>query len=83
MYECDDLKNAGKVPQINCAYTITEPVKVDRVTMIPDLYVFFKKQEEKGMFRVKPRNEISDKETDFVYNELKKDIKKNGWRIVK
>ena len=44
--------------------------------MIPDLYVFFKKQEEKGMFSVKPRNEISGKEMDFVYNELKKDIKK-------
>ena len=78
LYECNDLKNAEKTTQINCAYTSTEPVKVERVAIIPDLYVFFKEQEEKGLFRVKPRNGISGKEIDFVYNELKKDIKKNG-----
>lgn len=72
------MKNAEKTTQINCAYTSTEPVKVERVAIIPDLYVFFKEQEEKGLFRVKPRNGISGKEIDFVYNELKKDIKKNG-----
>lgn len=46
--------------------------------MIPDLYVFFKEQEEKGLFRVKKRDEISDREMNFIFNELKKDMKKYG-----
>lgn len=78
LYECDDLKKIEAPTQINCAYTSTEPIIIDRVTMIPDLYVFFKKQEEKGLFRVKTRKEVSDKEMSFVLSELRKDIDKGA-----
>lgn len=77
LYECGDLKNVDTPTQINCAYTSAEPIKVDRVTRIPDLYVFYKEQEEKGFFRVKHKNEISDKEMNFVLDELRKDIEKS------
>ena len=77
MYECDNLKNIDTPTQINCAYTSTESIKVDRVTMIPDLYVFYKEQEEKGSFRVKAKKDISDKEMKFVFDELRKDIEKS------
>ena len=81
LYECDNLKKIEAPTQINCAYTSTESteaIAIDRVTMIPDLYVFFKKQEEPGLFRVKTRNEISDKEMSFVLDELRKDISKSN-----
>lgn len=77
LYECNNLKNAGTPTQINCAYTSTESIKVDKVTKIPDLYMFYKDQEEKGLFSVKPKTEISDKEMSFVLGELRKDIEKN------
>lgn len=76
LYECDDLKNTDTPTQINCAYTSAEPIKVDRVTMIPDLYTFYKEQEKKGLFRVKPKKDISDKEMNYVFDELRKDIEK-------
>ena len=78
LYECDNLKNIDTPTQINCAYTSTEPIRVDRVTMIPDLYIFYKEQEEKGLFRIKAKRDISDKEMNFVFDELRKDIEKNG-----
>lgn len=76
LYECDDLKGLEAPTQINCAYTSALPVKVNRVTKIPDLRAFYVEQEERGLFRVKHRNEISDREMDFVLGELKKDVEK-------
>jgi hypothetical protein len=78
LYECDNLKNIDKSTQINCAYTSTESIEVDRVTMISDLYAFYKRQEEKGVFRVKPKKDISQKEMNFVFDELRKDIEKGN-----
>lgn len=75
LYECNDVKKTSNPTQINCAYTCSEPIKVDKATQIPDLYSFFKEQEANGSFRVKHRSEISCKEMQFVYDELKKDIK--------
>ena len=76
LYECNNLKNTETPTQINCAYTCTEAIKVDKVTEISDLYLFYKEQEEKGLFRVKKRIEISENEINFVLDELSKDIKK-------
>ncbi len=78
LYECVDLKHVDNPTQINCVYTCIEKVKVDKVTKIPDLYVYFKEQEEKCLFRIKQRTEISDKEMQRILNELKKDIEANN-----
>ncbi len=76
LYECRNLKNPGTPTQINCAYTSTESIKIDKVTKIPDLYVFYKEQEAKGLFRIKTKKEISDKEMRYVSGELKNDMVK-------
>lgn len=76
LYECTDLKNIDNPTQITGAYTSAETVKVDKVTEVPDLYMFYKEQEKKGLFRVKQRNEISDKEINFALCELKKDAER-------
>ena len=78
LYECDNLKNIDTPTQIPCAYTCTEPIEVDRARMIPDLYAFYKEQEEKGLFRVKPKKDISDKEMNWVFDELREEVEKNG-----
>lgn len=78
LYECAELKNADNPTQINCAYACSEPIKINKVTEISDLYVYFQEQEEKGLFRIKRREEISEKEMKFAVGELTKDIKNNN-----
>ena len=78
LYECDDLKNIDAPTHINGVYTTTESIKIDRVTRIPDLYTFYKEQEEKGLFRIKQKSEISDQEMQFIFDELKTEIEKNN-----
>lgn len=76
LYSCSNLQDLEQPTQINCAYTCTEPVKIDTVTEIPDLYSFFKEQEKKGLFIIKSYHSISQKEMDFVLDEFKKYINK-------
>lgn len=75
LYECEQLQNAQKPTQISCAYTCDTPVKIDSVTEIPDLYDFFISQ---SGFKIRKKPEISEKELQFVRNELMNDIQKHG-----
>lgn len=78
LYECDHLKGLEKPTKIKDVYTSTRPIKVDRMTKIPDLYVFYKQQEEKGLFRIEKNSEIQDKTMCFVFEELRKEIENNS-----
>lgn len=69
------MENTDNPTNINCAYTCSEPIKVSKVTKISNLYTYFKEQESKGLFLIKQREKISEKEMQFVFDELKKDIK--------
>ncbi len=77
LYECDDLESTGKPVKINGVYTAIKPIRIDRVTKITDLYFFYKRQEEKGCFKIKPKNEIADKEMKYILDELRKDMARN------
>lgn len=55
MYECNNVESIETPTQIKCAYTTTELIKINRVTKISDLYVFFKEQEEEELFTVKSK----------------------------
>ncbi|MDE5604836.1 MAG: hypothetical protein K2I73_04550 [Eubacterium sp.] len=70
LYECDDISDVEQPTQINCAYTCKNCIKIDRVTKIPDLYQYFKEQEKEGLFKIKPLNAISEKEMNFVLEDL-------------
>ncbi len=74
LYECAHLENADNPTRINCAFTCSEPIKIGKVTEVPNLYTYFKEQESKGTFLIKQRGEVSEKEMQFVLDELKKDI---------
>ncbi len=78
LYECTHLENMDNPTNINCAYTCSEPIKVSKVTEISNLYTYFKEQESKGLFLIKHREKISEKEMQFVFDELKKDIKSHN-----
>lgn len=80
LYQCSNLQNVENPTQINCAYTCHKSVKVDCTEEVPDLYAFFKEQETKGLFRIKRRQEISNREMRFVFGELEKDIETHGLR---
>ena len=78
LYECDNLKEITAPTQINCAYAAAKPIKIDRITVISDLFAFYKEQESKGLFRIKPKKDISEKEMNFVFDELRKDVESNN-----
>lgn len=76
LYECDNIINTEQPTQINCAYTCTENVKIDRVTCIPDLYEYFKEQEKSGLFTIKHIDEISEREMTYILSDLKETVEK-------
>lgn len=76
LYECDNVTDVEQPTQINCAYTCTENVKINRVTKITDLYQYFKEQEKSGLFKIKKYSEISEKEMTYVLNDLKATVNK-------
>lgn len=82
LYECSSLKNLDNPTQINCAYTCTESVKPDKVTEISDLYAFFRERESKGLFKIKKRTDISEREMQFALGALKKDVDDNDLRRI-
>lgn len=76
LYACHHVPETEELAQINCAYTCTEPIKADAVTEIPDLYVYFKRQEKEGLFHVKPRQAVSGQEMHLAWEALQKDMQK-------
>lgn len=73
LYSCYCLPDMEALPQINGVRTSMQSVKPDEVSEIPDLYTYYKEQEEKALFCIKPYGSISDKEMDFVRAELARD----------
>ena len=76
LYECDDIPSVGNPTQINGVFVCENAVKVDRVTMIPDLCDRLMEYQQQGLFRIRPLDTISDKEMQSVYDDLKQTIQK-------
>lgn len=76
LYACENVSNTDNPTNINCAYTCENPVKVDGVTEIPDVYDRLIEYQDKGLFRLKPFDEISKKEMQMVYDDLRNTISK-------
>ena len=78
MYECDDIPSVGNPTQINGVFVCENAVKVDRVTMISDLYDCLMEYQQQGLLRIRPLDTISDKEIQSVHNDLKQTIQKHN-----
>lgn len=71
IYECDDISDAENMTQISCAYTVDEPIVIDREIKITDCYEQFKEYEKQGLFKIKPFEAVSEKEMQMVFDDLK------------
>ena len=78
LYECDDIQSAGNSTQIGGVFVCENAVKVDRVTMISNLYDRLMEYQQQGLFRIRPLDTISDKEMQSVYDDLKQTIQKHN-----
>ena len=48
------------------------------MTMIPDLYDRLMEYQQQGLFRIRSIDTISDKEMQYVHNDLKQTIQKHN-----
>ena len=78
LYECDHISSAGNPTQINGVFVCENTVKVNHVTMIPDLYDRLMEYQQQGLFRIRSIDTISDKEMQYVHNDLKQTIQKHN-----
>ena len=78
LYECDNIPKAEQPTQISCAFTCDFTVKPDRVRRVDDLYEYFKEKEREGLFKIRPCKDISEKEMQFVFDDLMKSMKKTN-----
>ena len=78
LYECDDIPSVGNPTQINGVFVCENAVTVDRVTMIPNLYDCLMEYQQQGLFRIRSIDTISDKEMQYVHNDLKQTIQKQN-----
>ena len=76
LYECEDVGNVENPTQISCAYTSNEPVKVSKVVCIKDIYEYYIGCAKSGVFCIKPFEAISEKEMEFVYQDLRQSMAK-------
>ncbi len=74
LYECENIKNIENPTTINCAYTCEEPIEVSRCIEIKDVYDKFMEYKEMDLFEIKPFEQISEKELDFVCEDMRKTI---------
>ncbi len=75
LYECENVKNIENPTAINCAYTCEEPIEINRCIEIKDVYNKFMEYKEMGLFEINPFEKISEKELNFVYDDMKRTIK--------
>lgn len=78
LYERDDIPSAGNPTQINGVFVCENAVKVDSVTMIPDLHDCLMEYQQQGLFRIRPFDTISGKEMQYVHNDLMQTIQKHN-----
>lgn len=81
LYECRADREQLEAPtQIRRVYTCAEAVKVGSVMEIPDLYAYYREREKPGVFRLRTRREIPEKEMDFVRKEMLGYMREYGLR---
>ena len=80
IYECDNVTEVENPTQISCAYTVTKPVEINRVTEILDCYEQFKEYEKQGLFRIRAFEDISANEMKIVSEDFENYIHKYDLR---
>ncbi len=74
LYECENVKNITNPTLIKYVYASESTVKISRCIKIDDVYEAFMKYKENGLFAIKSFEEISEKELNFAYDEIRKNM---------
>lgn len=74
LYACENVENAENPTAINCAYTCQTPIKISDCVKIDDVFEKLIENKENGLFEIKPFHSVSDKELDYVYDDLRQTI---------
>lgn len=74
LYTCSDFVGSENPTKIPGVCTSTAPVMAEKCTEIPDLYQYYKEQEKRGLFYLRPYDTIPEKERNYVLEGWKKDI---------
>lgn len=80
LYECENVKDIGNPTDINCAFTCQAPIKISGCTEIDDVFEKFTEYMKKGQLEVKPFHSVSNKELNFVYDDMRKTIDEHSLR---
>ncbi len=74
LYECENVENVKNPTLIKDVYASESIVKISRCKKIDDVYAALMEYKENNMFGVKSFGEISEKELNFAYDEMRKNI---------
>ncbi len=74
LYECEKTADMTQPTNIACAYASAYPVKVKRVTYISDLYEYYKKQLDKGVFSIRRFEEVPRVTYAHIIKTLRNEI---------
>ena len=74
LYTCENVENVKNPTLISHVYTSEDTVKISRCKKIDDVYEEIMQYKEKGLFSVKPIEEVSERELNFAYREIRKNI---------
>ncbi len=75
LYECnDDIESIENPTAIHCAYTCQAPIKINSYIKINDVFEKFMEYKTQGLFEIKSFENISEKELNFVYDDMRKNI---------
>ena len=80
LYYCENVENAENPTAINSVYTCQTPIKISGCIEIDDVFEKLMKYKENGLFEIKPFHSVSDKELNFVYDDMRKTIKEHCLR---
>lgn len=76
LYQCSHLPGLEQENPvaISCACVCAQPVEIQKEEIIPDLYQYYMEFVEKGLFVLRSKDAVSEKEMGYILGELKKDM---------
>ena len=74
LYECTNVKDTENPTSIKCAFVCQTPIRISNCIEINDVFEKLMEYKKKGMFEIKPFRSISEKELDFVHDDMRKTI---------
>lgn len=76
IYEFEKVENAENPTEINCVSVCTAPIKTEKITEIPDVYVKLLEHEKNGELVIERYETLSNNRLNQIRNMVKSEIEK-------